>query len=190
MKKDDIIQSAKELFTMYGYKKVSMDEIAANANVTKRTIYAHFKDKDELFKYFILEEIDNMKSIIEKNEKQDKPYLENVHQTIYDLIKYRKENMFLNRIMKDAEFMNNIQSKQSIKMYDNAVVKYIKEKLDTAIEQKKIKQCDTEIAAFVIYKVYIALMYDWSIENRELDEKEFSDNVTKILRDGIFIENK
>ena len=36
MKKDDVIKSAKELFTTYGYKKVSMDEIALNAGVTKK----------------------------------------------------------------------------------------------------------------------------------------------------------
>ena len=87
MKKDDIIQSAKELFTTYGYKKVSMDEIAQKAQVTKKTIYAYFKDKDELFKYFVLEEINNMKNIIEQNEKLDKPYFKKIHQTIYDLIK-------------------------------------------------------------------------------------------------------
>lgn len=186
MKKDDIIESAKELFTAYGYKKVSMDEIALNAGVTKKTIYAYFKDKDDLFKYFVSQEIKNMKNIIEKNDKLDKPYFKKIHQTIYELIKYRKENPFLGRILKDAEFLNNTQAKESIKMFDDAIIKYIKEKIEIAIKQKKIKSCDSDIAAFVIYKVYIALMYDWSNENKELDEKEFSDNITKILKDGIF----
>lgn len=187
MKKDDIIQSAKKLFTTYGYKKVSMDEIALNAGVTKKTIYSYFKDKNDLFNYFVLEELKNMKNIIEKNDKLDKPYFKKIHQTIYELIKYKKENQFLGRISKDAEVLNNMQAKESIKMFDDAIIKYIKEKIEIAIEQKKIKTCDSDIAAFVIYKVYAALMYDWSSENKELDEKEFSDNITKILKDGIFI---
>lgn len=187
MKKDDIIQSAKELFTTYGYKKVSMDEIALNAGVTKKTIYSYFKDKNDLFNYFVLEELKNMKNIIEKNDKLDKPYFKKIHQTIYELIKYKKENQFLGRISKDAEVLNNMQAKESIKMFDDAIIKYIKEKIEIAIEQKIIKTCDSDIAAFVIYKVYVALMYDWSSENKELDEKEFSDNITKILKDGIFI---
>ena len=55
MKKEQIVEAARKLFTKYGYKKVSMDEIAKEAGVTKKTVYAYFKDKDELFKYFIFE---------------------------------------------------------------------------------------------------------------------------------------
>ena len=187
MKKDDIIQSAKTLFTTYGYKKVSMDEIALHAGATKKTIYSYFKDKEELFQYFVAEEITNMKNIIEKNDKLNTPYFEKIHQTIYEIIKYRKENPFLGKILKDAEFFNNTQAKESIKMFDDAIINYLKEKIEIAIKQKKIKPCNSDIAAFVIYKIYIALIYDWSNKNKKLDEKEFSDTITKILRDGIFI---
>mgnify|MGYP003078587559 CR=1 FL=1 len=65
-KKEVVINTARELFTKYGYKKVSMDEIARTSNVTKKTIYSYFKDKDELFRYFIEEELINMKQKIEK----------------------------------------------------------------------------------------------------------------------------
>ena len=43
-KKEVVIDTARELFSKYGYKKVSMDEIATNAIVTKKTIYTYFKD--------------------------------------------------------------------------------------------------------------------------------------------------
>ena len=39
-KKEEVINAARDLFTKYGYKKVSMDEIAKEANVTKKTIYS------------------------------------------------------------------------------------------------------------------------------------------------------
>ena len=68
-KKEVVINTARELFTKYGYKKVSMDEIARTSNVTKKTIYSYFKDKDELFRYFIEEELINMKQKIEKKIK-------------------------------------------------------------------------------------------------------------------------
>ena len=55
MKKEQIIAAARKLFTKYGYKKVSMDEIAREANVSKKTVYAYFKDKEELLKFFIFQ---------------------------------------------------------------------------------------------------------------------------------------
>ena len=67
-----IIETARDLFTKYGYKKVSMDEIAHEANVTKKTIYSYFKDKDSMFLYFLNEELEKLKAEIEKNEKSKK----------------------------------------------------------------------------------------------------------------------
>ena len=56
-KKEVVIDTARELFSKYGYKKVSMDEIATNANVTKKTIYTYFKDKEDMFKFFIQKKV-------------------------------------------------------------------------------------------------------------------------------------
>ena len=43
-----ILDAAYVLFRRKGYTRVSMDEIAATARVTKRTLYYHFKSKDAL----------------------------------------------------------------------------------------------------------------------------------------------
>ena len=53
MKNEQIIAAARRLFNRYGFKKVSMDEIAREAGVTKKTIYMYFSSKEELLKYFI-----------------------------------------------------------------------------------------------------------------------------------------
>src|SRR5689334_25326361 len=43
-----IVDAAYALFRRKGYTRVSMDEIAAAAAVTKRTLYYHFTSKDHL----------------------------------------------------------------------------------------------------------------------------------------------
>lgn len=43
-----ILDAAYKLFRRRGYTRVSMDEIAAVAAVTKRTLYYHFESKDAL----------------------------------------------------------------------------------------------------------------------------------------------
>ena len=37
------------MFTQHGFDGVSMDQIAAEAGVSKLTVYSHFGDKDALF---------------------------------------------------------------------------------------------------------------------------------------------
>ncbi|MFN9710215.1 MAG: TetR/AcrR family transcriptional regulator [Bacteroidota bacterium] len=43
-----ILQKATELFMRLGIRAVSMDEIATQSGVSKKTIYQFYKDKDEL----------------------------------------------------------------------------------------------------------------------------------------------
>jgi TetR/AcrR family transcriptional repressor of mexJK operon len=50
-----ILAAAMDLFLHKGYSKTSMDAIAKKAVVTKQTIYAHFKNKDNLFEHIITE---------------------------------------------------------------------------------------------------------------------------------------
>ena len=44
-----ILQAAKRMFTANGFDGVSMDQIAAEAGVSKLTVYSHFGDKEALF---------------------------------------------------------------------------------------------------------------------------------------------
>lgn len=43
-----ILKSAEELFQRYGFKRVTVEEICANAKVSKMTFYKYFRNKDEV----------------------------------------------------------------------------------------------------------------------------------------------
>ena len=46
--KDRILLKAEELFMQFGIRSVSMDDIANNLGMSKKTLYQYFADKDEL----------------------------------------------------------------------------------------------------------------------------------------------
>ncbi|RPE75767.1 TetR/AcrR family transcriptional regulator [Vulcaniibacterium tengchongense] len=48
-KRAAILEAAKRMFTLHGYEGSSMDQIAAEAGVSKLTVYSHFGDKETLF---------------------------------------------------------------------------------------------------------------------------------------------
>lgn len=48
-KRAAILEAARRLFITQGYERVSMDQIAAGAGVSKLTVYSHYGDKDSLF---------------------------------------------------------------------------------------------------------------------------------------------
>jgi len=46
--KQNIINKASDLFLKYGYSKVTTDEIAGFAGISKKTLYNHFTNKEDL----------------------------------------------------------------------------------------------------------------------------------------------
>lgn len=46
--KDKILNGTEELFRRYGVRSISMDDIARHLSVSKKTLYQHFEDKDDL----------------------------------------------------------------------------------------------------------------------------------------------
>lgn len=46
--KEKILHNATEMFLNLGFKSVTMDDIAKNAGISKKTIYAHFSNKTDL----------------------------------------------------------------------------------------------------------------------------------------------
>jgi len=47
--RDHILKAAKDVFLEMGYERASMDVVAARAETSKRSLYAHFESKEKLF---------------------------------------------------------------------------------------------------------------------------------------------
>lgn len=60
--KERILHKAEEMFMRFGIRSVSMDDIAAELGMSKKTIYQFFSDKDELVDVVIGSIIRNMQA--------------------------------------------------------------------------------------------------------------------------------
>ena len=68
-------------------------------------------------------------------------------------------------------------------MLTDSIMEEIEKLLNKSIENGDVRKCDTHLAAFLIYKMYVALMFEW---NKPLDKKEVTENIMDILKTGIF----
>jgi AcrR family transcriptional regulator len=53
-----ILDKVRELYTRYGIKSITMDEVAAELGMSKKTLYQHVTDKEDLVSKFIDNEIE------------------------------------------------------------------------------------------------------------------------------------
>jgi TetR/AcrR family transcriptional regulator, mexJK operon transcriptional repressor len=63
-KRRAIMEAATALFLRDGYRNTSMDQVAADAAVSKQTVYKHFADKEQLFREIVLGVTGNSEAII------------------------------------------------------------------------------------------------------------------------------
>lgn len=55
--KERILQKARDLFMRYGFRSVTMDEIAGQMGISKKTLYQFFEDKDSLVEMVMQDEM-------------------------------------------------------------------------------------------------------------------------------------
>ena len=63
-KRRAIMEAATALFLRDGYRNTSMDQVAADAAVSKQTVYKHFADKEQLFREIVLGVTSSSEAII------------------------------------------------------------------------------------------------------------------------------
>jgi AcrR family transcriptional regulator len=82
--KDDILSTAANLFLNLGFKGVTMDDIAHEMGISKKTIYEHYDHKTELVQevsFYLLNQIfEGVNAIIKQNK--------NPIEELYDIKKY------------------------------------------------------------------------------------------------------
>ncbi|SDM33401.1 regulatory protein, tetR family [Daejeonella rubra] len=65
--KEYIIAESDKLFCQYGFKSVTMDDIAKHLGMSKKTIYSHFSDKNEIVNIVIEIKLNSQKCLIRDN---------------------------------------------------------------------------------------------------------------------------
>ncbi|HEY0432972.1 MAG TPA: TetR/AcrR family transcriptional regulator [Chitinophagaceae bacterium] len=91
MAKERILEKAHELFMRYGVRSVSMDDIAAQLGMSKKTLYQYYTDKEELVDAVL-------GTILQKNRNEcvyDRQHAENAIDEVFQAFEMMQE-MFSN----------------------------------------------------------------------------------------------
>lgn len=109
-KKDSIRRAALELFQSYGFRKVSVNEIARKAGVSQVTIYNYYGSKDTLvqdvIKWFITGLLDKYLAVM----ASDQSFSEKLEEIVFD--KSQVASQFQGELM-----VNYIQSNPEMQTY-------------------------------------------------------------------------
>lgn len=98
-RKAEMLEVAQRLFMMRGYEGTSMDDIAKEAEFTKRTLYQYFINKEDLFYAVVLKLSKHLNTLYENSFKSKKTALEKFKSSVMQYYQFSKENPEIFRLM-------------------------------------------------------------------------------------------
>ncbi|WAT81731.1 TetR/AcrR family transcriptional regulator [Bacillus safensis] len=180
-----ILDGATKAFTQFGYKATTMDLVAKLANVGKGTIYTFFKNKEELFDEIFTSLLMEMRKIADEAIDEENSFSENLHLALFAILEFRKNHQLTIKIFQENSELGTSAVKEMIEKMEQMIIRYIKTKVKEAIDKGDIKPCDPELTAFVMVKLYIALIFDWEKRYEPLTKEEVAESLELYVLKGL-----
>jgi len=179
--KERILDVAAEKINLYGLKKFTIDEIAAELKISKKTIYKYFKSKDDIILEYFKTTISSDKNSVEKTMNSNADFLEKIHKIIYSNHKYRLPVKLLNEAK--LFYPHEWNEIEELKQYKLNAMKDILEK--ASFEGKINSDINFPVLCKMLEKISDTFIdYEFLIVNK-LKTTEAIDEALKIILHGI-----
>ncbi len=152
--KERILQKAHELFNKFGIRRVTMDEIASQIGMSKKTIYHSFKDKDELVDAVAADHISNNKCRCEADLLESENAIHQIFLTL-DMVQEMLAQMNPS-ILWDLEKFHPITYKKFAEFRDKYLYKVVKENIEWGLKDG-LYRADMDVD--VITKLRLVTMF-------------------------------
>ncbi len=139
-----ILEEAEKLFMKYGTKSITMDDIAKQLGMSKKTIYANFKDKDDLVTNLVVKMMQHDECCMEERTNQS----ENAVEEIFLMMDFLKEMLSnINPVIfYDLEKYHNKAYKIMMDFHQNHIYEHVKICLKRGINENVFREdINTEI---------------------------------------------
>ncbi|MCI1209549.1 MAG: TetR/AcrR family transcriptional regulator [Treponema sp.] len=96
--KDRILNVAAQLIKHYGIRKFTIDEIAVQLKISKKTIYRYFSGKDDIIRCYITANVASDKESVNDTLSSNAPLLEKIRAVVHSTHIYPMPTDLLNEI--------------------------------------------------------------------------------------------
>lgn len=183
--RDTIIQTARQIFSRFGFRKTTMDEIAQAAGKGKSSIYYYFASKEEIYQAVVEKEAsllnsELMKAIAQSEDPREKlkAYVLTRMNTIGKLANFY--NAIKGEYLSHLDFIDQIRLK-----YDKDEIQIVENILKKGVENNEFSIEDTALAAIAIVTAFKGMEIPMFWEKEEGDVENRLDSLLNFLFYGV-----
>jgi AcrR family transcriptional regulator len=180
-----ILRAAEKQFIRRGYRGTTMDDIAREAEVSKATIYAYFKGKEELLAEMQGEAFGSLArraGQAVQGEEEPLLLLEQAFDSCYDLIQ-RRESLL--GIYGHDPGLNCRAPMPVVHKLESEALERLSSVVRSGREKGVFREFQPELTALLLFKAFEAAVLFLQAEDCPLDREEVEDGMFEFIRRGI-----
>jgi AcrR family transcriptional regulator len=181
-----IVDVARKIFTRYGFKKTTMEEIAAATSKGKSSIYYYFPSKEDIFRAVVEKEASELKEQLDKTIQTGAPPVDKLREYILFRLHHVRtlENFYaaLNEeYLSHMDFILEIRRK-----FDQEEMQIVQDILEEGLKDGTFQINSSEIGAIAIATMMKGLELPLLLsDSHKTDREELLDDLIRVLLYGI-----
>ena len=180
-----IIITAGQIFSRYGYRKTTMDEIATGLKMGKSSIYYYFKSKEEIFEAVVLYEANILRNELTTAIKAVESPVEKMKSYVFVRMKsFEKLSNYYNAIfdknLDHFDFIETIRAK-----YDREELAILRLILFHGARKKVFNIANSEYVALVVQTTLKGLEVPLFWKKKEVNIEVRLNAILDVLFNGI-----
>ena len=185
-KRSAIIDAAIEIFSLKGFHRTKISDIARQANVADGTVYLYFCNKDDLLMQAFDEVMQKLLIRLREVRKYTASPIEQLHRAIRIQIELLTENPRLGRFLviemrQTPEFYEKYPEYQPLKEYLGLIESLCR----SAIKKGEIRNVNISALLSIIYGSIDFVITRWLLMNEKCDLEHLYNEIVNILRFGL-----
>jgi AcrR family transcriptional regulator len=187
-KRNQVLTLAKKRFERFGFSKTTVDEIARDAGISKRTLYQEFEKKEKILEeLFMYEALSVRKAILNQINKIVEP-AEKLQTYIRLAIKYLNRNPFIVSVLHDESgfFAPFLKDKPCV--IEEGIQEIIFNILKEGVKKGVFRKIDGKIVSRCIFLLFKGLTYGRGSPDRPLGLNQTNEFINFVMR-GVIIKS-
>lgn len=184
-KPEHIVQTAQTLFSQFGLKKVTTDDIAREAKVSKATVYKHFSNKSEIFDKVIASEVDALLCALEEAVVQETDAVAKLRAHLKVRLNLVSELVNFYRVTQASwgDYWPHISDvRHDFLAKEQTLVARI---LREGVAAGELQVRDPEAAGLALVLGLASIEFQWTLEEGRLDLTELVDMMLDMMVEGL-----
>jgi AcrR family transcriptional regulator len=158
-KRNQILHLAKKRFERFGFNKTTVDELARDASISKRTLYQAFENKEKILEeLFMFEALSVRKAVLNQISKIIEP-TEKIKAYIRLALRYLDQNPFIVSVLHDESgfYAPFLEDKPHI--IETGIEEIFVNILKEGVKKGAFRKMDEKVVGHCIFLLFKGLTY-------------------------------